>query len=143
MIQSRVMLLAVAFVAGGAATTGCHRIADEVSEQEDFRVGACEQVCETIDGCDPGRFLGEEPDGCFDRCMTLIPKLHQENQCGSRKILEYRCVGELTCDEFTAYEDALPVAPGMATSAVPCTPEAEAAAYCSEQAPFDLDETPG
>ena len=120
--------------------TGCHRLADETIDYDTLRVDACERVCHSMDTCDPDRFEGLEPEDCFERCMTLMPRLYEENQCGSRQILAFRCVGELSCEEFAAYEEALD--PESSTNgAAPCVEERERAISCSVQEPFDLDES--
>jgi hypothetical protein len=122
----------------GVLAGGCHRLADDIVDYDALRIDACERVCNTIDACDPDRFLGQEPEDCFGRCMTLMPKLHEENQCGSRQILEFRCVGALTCNEFSAYEDAHPIEVGDADGSIACVREAEATLSCSPHEPFDL-----
>lgn len=118
---------------------GCHRLADEAIDYEALRVDACERVCHTMDTCDPDRFEGLEPEDCFERCMILMPRLHEENQCGSREILSFRCVGELSCEEFAAYQEALDSEDS--TGAAACVEERERAISCSAKEPFDLDES--
>lgn len=122
--------------AAGTLIGGCHRIADEPIDYEALRVDACERVCDTMDSCDPDRFEGQEPEDCFDRCMTLMPRLQEENQCGSRQILAFRCVGELNCDEFASYDDA----PLDGPTNAPCVAESRRAISCSTHEPFDLEE---
>ncbi len=131
----RVLLTLGAVV--GALLGGCHRLADEPVDYEALRVDACERVCYTMDTCDPDRFEGLEPEDCFERCMTLMPRLQEENQCGSREILTFRCVGELSCDEFAAYDEATSHGPISA----PCVAEFRRALSCSTHEPFDLDES--
>lgn len=138
MLWIRAALLPMGLIAGVLAS-GCHRLADEVVDYDALKIDACERVCNTIDECDPDRFLGQEPEDCFERCMMLMPKLHEENQCGSRQILEFRCIGTLTCDEFSAYGEALPIEVGETGGGIPCIREAEATLSCSSKQPFDLD----
>ncbi len=125
--RGRTLLLLVT-----VATFGCLRTADEFedtppqAELEQLRVDACEAMCSTMDRCQPTRFEDEDPPICFDRCMTLMPRLHEENQCGSRELEWMFCVGELTCKQFIySFE---------------CHAEFELATKCDEDEPFDLDE---
>ncbi|KIG16015.1 hypothetical protein DB30_05069 [Enhygromyxa salina] len=78
-----------------------------------------------------------EPDDCFERCMTLLPKLHEENQCGSRELNYLWCVGALTCEGYAAFTEANSELSGS-DCAAPCV--AEIRAPCSTEAPFDPDE---
>ena len=139
MPRGRQLLLVVGAIAGAVAG-GCHRLADDMVDYDydALRIDACERVCHTMDTCEPDRFEGEEPEDCFERCMTLMPRLWEENQCGSREILHFRCVGELSCEEFFAFDAALePVKNGEA----PCVEEFERVSSCSTDEPFDLEES--
>jgi hypothetical protein len=135
MPHAKRMLVLVLLVAVSGA---CQRLADEPVEPIDFealREDVCEHVCSTMDTCDPHRFEGLEPEDCFERCMTLMPRLLEENQCGSREMISLYCVGDLTCDEFEEYDEVWP--PDDST---PCAAETRLDFSCSEDEPFDLDE---
>jgi hypothetical protein len=118
----------------------CQRLADEPVDFQALREDACEQACETMDTCDPDRFKGLEPEDCFDRCMTLMPRLYEENQCGSRQINALRCIGGLTCEQFAAHEAGNNLAEGPPDYTAPCVAELHQVAPCSTHEPFDLDE---
>jgi hypothetical protein len=117
---------------------GCHRLAEEPIDFAALKVDACERACETMDVCDPTRFEGQEPEDCFDRCLTLLPRLHEENQCGSRQIDALRCVGDLTCAGFTEFEEGTmwPHDPSVPTA--PCVAEHNSTTTCSTEEPFEL-----
>jgi hypothetical protein len=115
---------------------GCHRLPEEPIDFEALRVDACERVCETMDECDPTRFEGMEPEDCFERCMTLLPNLHEENQCGSRQIDALRCVGDLTCAEFAEHEQESMIWPRDPHA--PCVVEINLPTTCSPEKPFEL-----
>lgn len=129
-----VALVLVWIVAGG-----CHRRADEPIDYEDLRRDACIQSCDTYDTCDPDRFVGMEPEDCYERCMTLSPLLFEENQCGSRQIIYRQCIGRLTCEEFAQFEEGNngDYPPDYAA---PCVTEIVWAYSCSPDQPFDIDE---
>lgn len=126
------------------AVTGCHRSADEFDdtppqdELEELRVDACEAVCSTMDRCDPDRFEGEDSPVCFDRCMTLMPLIYEENQCGSRELQWMLCVGDLTCEQFIYWD--LVTDHRDYHEGVECAPEYGRASWCDEDEPFDMDE---
>ncbi len=126
--------LVLALLLGGACS---ERVADEPIDYEALKVDACERVCGTMDACDPDRFEGQEPDDCFERCMTLMPMLHEENQCGSREMLWMRCVGELSCEEFAIYDAAEHNPPDYSAR---CMAEHIYSSSCSTDEPFNLDE---
>ncbi len=117
---------------------GCgERLGDAPIDHEELKLDACERACATFDTCDPGRFAGMEPEACFDRCMTLFPLLHEQNQCGSRQIIEFRCLGDLSCEEFEIADAAGITPPDYS---VPCMAERLFVTSCSTDEPFDLEE---
>ena len=120
---------------------GCQRLADEPYDFEALKLEACVAACDTFDTCEPDRFAGMEPEDCVERCMTLLPRLHEENQCGSREIIDLRCIGGLTCEGFAAFTEANHYTDGAPPDyTVECVTEAYLSATCSEGEPFDLDE---
>ena len=134
--QRRLELLALAvlLLLGG----GCNRLADEVYDFEALKIEACTEACEMLDRCDPDRFVGMQPEDCFERCMTLLPRLDEENQCASREIIYLRCIGGLTCEEHAAFTEANSSNAGPPDDTVPCV--AEIRWSCSPDEPFDPDE---
>ena len=136
------------FVRGGAGATlllvctlqsACHRTMDGPYDFEALKIEACEDACETLNTCDPDRFDGlepAEPEACFDRCMTLLPFLHEENQCGSRQLTSLQCLGELTCDELAEHDQGNT----LDDDSAPCVAELDAVYVCSTSEPFDLSE---
>jgi hypothetical protein len=116
---------------------GCHRLAEEPIDFEALRVDACERACETMDECDPTRFEGMEPEVCFERCMTLLPNLHEENQCGSRQIDALRCVGDLTCAEYAEFEEGQ-LSHDPSVPPAPCVVAINSPTTCSPEKPFEL-----
>lgn len=126
------MLLAVA----------CHRKADDYDvldedNLQEIRVSACEAACETMDRCDPERFVGMDPAGCFDRCMGL-PVIYEDNQCGSRELLWLECLGGLECEDFQLWDYTVNLQHYVAD--YPCVAEVGYSADCRHSEPFDLDE---
>ncbi|MFO7567579.1 MAG: hypothetical protein R6X02_33350 [Enhygromyxa sp.] len=117
------------------STGGCHRLADDF-DFETLKVDACEQTCQTYDTCDPDRFVGMDPEDCFERCMTLLPTLDRANQCASRQIIALRCIGGLTCEEMVAHEEGN----SMADYTAPCVAEMMHVASCAFNKPFDLED---
>lgn len=119
---------------------GCHRLADmdETYDFEALKLEARTEACDTFDTCDPERFVGMEPADCLERCMTLLPKLHEENQCGSREIIQLRCIGGLTCEGLAEFEEANSLADHPPDYTVPCVTELHLP--CSTEEPFDPDE---
>ena len=115
------------------------RVASEEVDFEALKIDACERACGTIDSCAPGKFDGMEPDDCFERCMTLLPRLHEENQCGSHDIIWLRCLGDLDCEGYAAFGEGndRPYPPDYTA---PCVVELQA--LCSTDEPFDLDHVP-
>lgn len=113
----------------------CSRLADEDHDFEALKTAACMASCDTFDTCEPDRFVGMEPEDCFERCMTLLPNLHEENQCGSREIIYLQCLGELSCAGLAEFEEANSIAPDYT---VPCVTEIRWS--CSTEEPFDPDE---
>ncbi|GEM_PF-5488607 len=120
--------------------TGCHRIADEDIDLKALRVETCLQACDTFDTCDPARFQGLNPEDCFERCTTLLPNLHEENQCGSREMIQLECVANLGCDDFWAMEEGNDLANHPPDYSAPCVTALHWASDCSTGTPFDLDE---
>lgn len=123
---------------------GCsERVGDELLDIEAIKRDACEQSCETLDACNVDLSwsyeMWPEPEGCVERCMVLKPLLHEENQCGSRQILALRCIGDLDCDGYAAYEAGQPTPTSSPDFSAPCV--TEWLAGCSVHEPFDLDET--
>jgi hypothetical protein len=127
----RTLALATLLVGGG-----CHRLADEPYDFEALKIDACLDACDTLDTCDPDRFVGMEPEICFDRCMTLLPKLHEENQCGSRELIYLWCMGSLSCEGLAEFTEANSYENRDYT--VPCV--TEIGWSCSVDEPFDPDE---
>lgn len=123
--------------------SGCLRTADDfegkptAEELEELRHDACEALCETTDRCDPTRFANEDPPDCFERCMTLMPKIYMDNQCGSREMQWMFCVGELSCLEYESWDLSLDRQDYEGT---PCVSEFGRAVRCDERRPFDMNE---
>ncbi len=123
----------------------CHRTADNYGEGtpfnedelEDLRVSTCEAACETMDRCDPDRFVGMDPPICFERCMTLMPLIYEENQCGSRELQYLSCVGGLDCDEYKLWDY---VTDYDFYADYECVAEFGHARDCDPSKPFDMDE---
>jgi hypothetical protein len=129
--------LALALLLGAS----CHRIADEPIDFEALKLDACERSCAMFETCDPDRFVGMEPEDCMERCMTGLPFLHEENQCGSREILYLRCLGDLDCEGLAAFEIGNDYSDPPIEWELPCVTEAYyTKALCSTDEPFDLDE---
>ena len=121
----------------------CSRIAnveEDPIDYETLRAEACGSACEVMDTCDPERFSGMDPDDCFERCMTMLPRLQQENQCGSRDMIWLNCIGTLTCEEFALNEAGGDLSQGPPDYTAPCVTELFWAGECDEARPFDLDE---
>lgn len=114
---------------------GTHLDEDEL---EDLRVSACEAACETMDRCDPNRFVGLDPPVCFERCMTLMPTIYEENQCGSRELQYLSCLGGLDCEEFELWDYVTDYEQYQAT--YECVAEFGHARHCDPHDPFDIDE---
>jgi hypothetical protein len=131
--SKRILVLVLQVTLTGACQ---QRLADDAVDFEALREDACEHVCSIMDTCDPHRFEGMEPEDCFERCMTLLPLLLEENQCGSRAIISLHCTGDLTCDEFEEYDEGT-FPPDYSA---PCVTELYWADSCSDDEPFDLDE---
>lgn len=115
------------------------RLASETIDYEALKEDACERACSTMDAC--GEDFSEvyqwpEPTDCFTRCITLLPQLHEENQCGSRKIIGLRCLGELDCDGYAAFKAGQALDPPDFSA--PCVSSTYTG--CSIYDPFDLDE---
>ena len=124
--------------------SSCSRIADIEEEPIDYdalRDEACTANCAVMDTCDPDRFVGMEPDDCYVRCMTMLPRLLEENQCGSREITWLNCVGSLTCEEFTTFEAGNNVPEWERDYSAPCVTEFQQSTKCDDDQPFDLDES--
>jgi hypothetical protein len=127
-----------------ALVAGCSRTAEDFEgaptqrELEQLRIDACSALCDTTDRCDPGRFADLEPSDCYERCSTLMPRLHAVNQCGSREIQWMSCVGDLTCDEFDQWDSAVDSL--LYHLDYTCLAEYAHALECSPSEPFDLDE---
>lgn len=126
------------------ALVGCSdRVAEVPLDIEQIKLDACEGLCAVYDECDVDLSwtyeYWPEPQGCVDRCMALLPLLHEENQCGSWQIISLRCRGALDCEGYAAYEaGAVPESPDWSA---PCVVETLELAGCSTDKPFDLDET--
>ena len=121
----------------------CSRIADIQDEPIDYealRAEACAANCEVMDTCEPDRFAGMVPDDCYVRCMTMLPLLLEENQCGSRQIIELNCTGSLTCEEFAASQEGNNLAEHPPDYSAPCVTEIHWSGLCDEDQPFDLNE---
>ncbi|NVB38370.1 hypothetical protein G6O69_11060 [Pseudenhygromyxa sp. WMMC2535] len=120
---------------------GCTRTADEPIDYDSLRAEACTSACAVIDTCDPDRFAGMDPEDCFERCSTLLPRLQEENQCGSREIIHLECLGKLTCDEFEQNEIGSDLSePSSLDFDAPCVTELHWAVECDHKEPFNLDE---
>lgn len=138
-MQHRLRLGSLAFALLLLGDSGCSRLADEAYDFEALKIEACTDACDTLDTCDPDRFVGMEPEDCFDRCMTLLPMLHEENQCGSREIIYLRCVGSLTCEGLDAFTEGNDYSDGGPPDyTAPCVTEIQLP--CSKDEPFDPDE---
>ena len=128
------------WVALALTLTACQqRTIEQPLELEQLRTDTCESSCLVYDSCDPDRFAGMDPPDCFERCMTLLPRLHEVNQCGSREIIWLECVASLSCEEFGLYQEGNDLVEGQDFSA-PCVTELERASSCSQEGPFNLDE---
>lgn len=130
--------LGLFFVAALCSSSSCLRVADAEAtyDFEALKLDACRRACDTMDACSPGQFDGMEPDNCFERCMTLLPRLHEENQCGSREMLYLQCLGDLTCEGYVEFEEGNNSMPRDYNA--PCVTELQLS--CSDDQPFDLDE---
>ncbi|EDM73751.1 hypothetical protein PPSIR1_15425 [Plesiocystis pacifica SIR-1] len=129
---------------GGGALVACGPpSADGPTEDIDFealREEACAAACSTMDACEPDRFEGQEPEDCFTRCTSLLPLLHEENQCGSRQIIWLECLGELSCEAYAAYDANEKLPRTDHDYSIPCIAEDDWKFPCDEDAPFDLEE---
>ena len=118
------------------------RVAEIPLDLEAIKLDACERNCETLETCNIDLSwsyeIWPEPQGCVERCMTLLPHLHELNQCGSREIIGLRCVGDLDCEGYAAYQEGWPSPTEAPDWSAPCM--VETAAGCSIYEPFDLDE---
>ncbi len=119
----------------------CQRSADEfddlplAEELEQLRQDACDASCATFERCDPERFVDED---CHDVCLNHMPLIYEENQCGSRELQWMTCLGDLTCEQFDDWEDAVNLPNFYFDYA--CVAEYGHANHCSEREPFDMDE---
>lgn len=115
------------------------RVAEIPLDLEAIKLDACERQCEMFETCNIDLSwsyeIWPEPQGCVERCMTLLPHLHELNQCGSREIIGLRCMADLSCEEYAAHQDGQedPV-----DYSAPCV--VETLSSCSIYEPFDLDE---
>lgn len=93
-----------------------------------------------MDTCEPDRFEGQEPEDCFTRCTTLLPLLHEENQCGSRQIIWLECLGGLSCETYVAYDAQDQVPTHERDYTIECVTEGDWAYSCEPDQPFELNE---
>ena len=133
------LALAVLLLLGGS----CSRLADEPYDFEALKLDACMDTCDMLDTCDPDRFVGMEPENCLERCLTLLPRLDEENQCASREIIYLECLAGLTCEEHDAFTEARLDIGSPPDYAVPCVMVADWRTWCSDDQPFDPDEAVG
>ncbi|NJK31169.1 MAG: hypothetical protein HC927_01455 [Deltaproteobacteria bacterium] len=122
---------------------GCMRTAEDyegkptAEELDALRHDSCEAFCSTVKTCDPNRYdNADPPKDCFERCMTLMPKIYWENQCGSRELQWMSCVGELSCEEFLYWD----IATSAFNTGPKCAAEFRHAGDCRESEPFDMNE---
>jgi hypothetical protein len=128
---------------GALIGVGCgDRLANDDEEWEALKRDACERDCETLETCNVDLSwtyeYWPEPQGCVDRCMTLRPLLHEDNQCGSREIIGLRCIGDLDCEGYEAYRAGFATPTTPPDFSAPCI--TETIQGCSIYKPFDLDE---
>lgn len=139
MTNRTTILIATALLA-----LACSRTAEDYDdaptqdELDQLRVDACTALCETTDRCDPDRFADLDPQDCYERCTTLMPRLYGENQCGSRTIQWMTCIGDLTCEQFEDWDASVDSL--LFHLDYPCVAEYGHYVHCRESRPFDLDE---